>query len=187
VNNPDYTLHVTHISCLGLGAYDLFHVQFDQAEYRLIYDPDPVVRKKVKRAFVALRKAIKDYRRSPDYAHLYHSDSDLATRVDGDVWQLHRAILLHFADWLSFPVPLEQFMKQADAEEMEFEARIRVENERWERLWSSFDVWHTELRAALQLFQLDETATADSIQKQYRMLANAASRKLLCKEGGSSD
>jgi DnaJ-domain-containing protein 1 len=117
---------------------------------------DRELRRSVKDAFAALRKAINAYRLRPEYAAIYRTDWQ--HNVSGNNWYLHKQLLLQFASWLEFSRPLETLL---------LEAAMRAEQQKYQEQYRSY---HTSLDGALRFFGLDHTATEEDVKRQYRQL-----------------
>jgi hypothetical protein len=134
-----------------------------------IDEPGQYTDRSVKKAFAELRKAIKAYRhelkRKREWLPYLTHD------VTGNAWKLHRDFLYHFVDWFVWPAPLDELIKQAHqrAEERRIEY-LREECLEWSRIRSSY-TYQFDLSVYYHVLGLEQTATADEIKKQYRLLA----------------
>src|SRR5882762_10034833 len=113
---------VDHLSNRGHGYAHSFEVHFRE-------DSTKTHRKE----FAALRKEFEAYKKS------HHVEKD--NRTTGSCWELYPDLLIHFADWIEFPEPLEMLMERAKQE-----GKARYEREQQEQE-EQHRKWHQDKRA----------------------------------------
>ena len=136
-----YTLHVNYIYDIGSNYYLV------QIENHGVNSHDRELRRSVKDAFAALRKAINAYRLLPEYASIYRTDWRYS--VSGNNWYLHKQVLLQFASWQEFSRPLETLL---------LEAAIYAE-QRQQKSQEQYYPNYTGVDGAWHFFGFDHTAT----------------------------
>jgi hypothetical protein len=146
-----FVLRVTYIDDVGDDYYRIY------IEDHGINSRNQKVRHEVKSAFADLRKEINAYRLLPEYAERYRIDTRYS--VKGNIWCLHKQLLVTFAARLQFSAPLETLLR---------EARMRSDSSRFHQRPSY--VSQDSVDTAFRFFGLQRTATQEDLKKQYRQL-----------------